>query len=317
MSGRLDVDGIGAAFAQAAVDSSKWPEAMDRVAQATDSFGAALFPVRGQLPNVPFSRSLSFEAYIRDGWVHRDERYRAIPVIARHGIATEFDFTDADEIASDPYYQDFLSRLGLRWFAGVKVTAGDDLWVCSIQRTIRQGPFAPGELKQLAAMSPRLASAAALARALGLARAEAALDAFEISGKAVILLDRCGDVLRMNQAAERLLGPDLQVTRRRLASADRAASAALDRALHAAIWSAQALLHPVALPRREGGRPIIAYPSRPPAIAADALAPCQALVVLVDLEARISIVESDLARAFELTPAERRLNNKGRPRGVP
>jgi DNA-binding CsgD family transcriptional regulator len=313
MSGRFDVAGIGAAFAQAAVDSSKWPEAMDKVAEATDSFGAALVPVSGRLPNLPFSRSMgaTLETYVRDGWVHRDARYRSAPIVARRGVASEFDFTTADEIASNPYYQEFLARFGLRWFAGVKVAAGDDFWACSIQRTIEQGPFSPGELKQLAALSPLLSSAAALARALGFARADAALHAFEISGKAVILLDRCGEVLRLNQAAQRLLGPDLQVTRRRLACANREASAALDRSLHAAVWSADeaSLLQPVVLPRGKG-RPIIAYLSRPPKIAGDALAPCQVVIVLADLEARIGIVETDLVRVFNLTPAEARLANR-------
>jgi DNA-binding CsgD family transcriptional regulator len=310
MTARLDVDSICAAFSRAAVDPSTWPEAMDRVAHATDSFGAALFPVRGQLPNVPFSRSLgpSFDTYVQNGWMERDERYRAVPAILRQGVATEFDFTNAHEIASHPYYQDFLARFDLRWFAGVKVAVEDDLWVCSIQRTIERGPFSPRELKQLAGLSTRLSSAASLARALGFARAEAALNAFEISGKAVVLFDRCGEVVRMNGAAERLLGPDLHVLQHRLVCADRDATAALDRALHSAVWSADktSLLPPVVLPRREG-RPIIAYPSRPAGIAADALASCQGVVVLVDLDARTNVTEDDLERAFHLTPAEARL----------
>jgi DNA-binding CsgD family transcriptional regulator len=69
------------------------------------------------------------------------------------------------------------------------------------------------------------------------------------------------------------------------------------------------LLPPVVLPRREG-RPLLAYPSRPRGIAADALAPCQALVVLVDLAARVGMVESDLVRTFRLTRAEARLASR-------
>jgi DNA-binding CsgD family transcriptional regulator/PAS domain-containing protein len=310
VTSRLDLRSAGSVFAEAAVDPSKWPAAMDRVAEATSSFGAALFPVRGRLPNVPFSGSIApcTEAYVRDGWIHRDERYRSVPVIGRCGVASEFDFTNADEIASHPYYQEFLGRFGLRWFGGVKVASGDDFWVCSIQRTIEQGPFSPRELAELAMLSTHLSGAAALARALGFARAEAALDAFAVSGSAVALLDRFGEVIRLNDAAERLLGGDLKVTRRRLVSRDADATAALDRALHAALWAeiSSALMPPVALPRMDK-RPLLAHVVRLQGISADALAPCQALIVLIDLEARRRPPEDAVRRAFGLTCAEARL----------
>jgi DNA-binding CsgD family transcriptional regulator/PAS domain-containing protein len=314
VSWQFNLQGIGAAFAEAAVDPSKWPAAMDRVAEATNSHGALLVPVRGgPVPNVPFSESLalSLEEFVRAGWIHCDVRYSVSQVIARRGVATEFDFITADEIARHPYYQEFLARFGLRWFAGVKVAAGDDFWCCPVQRTVEQGPFSPGELTELAELSTHLSSAAALARALGFARVEASLDAFEVSGKAVVLFDRCGDVLRMNQAAERMLGRDLQVVRGRLTCADREATVAVDRALHAAIRSTDnlSLLPPVILPRCDG-RPILAYPSRPAGIAVDVFAPCAVLLALVDLEERTSVPESDLVRTFKLTPAEARLASR-------
>ena len=122
MGGLFDTESISSAFAEAAVDQLKWPSAMERVAEATRSFGAGLFPVRGRLPNVPLSRSMapSFEAYVRDGWIEHDERYLSTPIIARRGVATDLDFTSADEIANHPYDQEFLGRFGLRWFAGVR-----------------------------------------------------------------------------------------------------------------------------------------------------------------------------------------------------
>src|SRR5262245_25030417 len=58
-SQRFDLERIRAAFAQAAIDSTKWPTATDRIAGATGSFGAALFPVMDHLPEAPFSRSMA------------------------------------------------------------------------------------------------------------------------------------------------------------------------------------------------------------------------------------------------------------------
>jgi PAS domain-containing protein len=78
-----------------------------------------------------------------------------------------------------------------------------------------------------------------LAQAFGFARMEAALAAFEASGSPVAAVDRASEVVRLNAAAERLLGPDLMVVRRRVTSFDRDATAALDRALHALLWARQ------------------------------------------------------------------------------
>jgi DNA-binding CsgD family transcriptional regulator len=308
-----NLNAIGAAFSEAAIDPSRWNAAMESVAEGTGTFGAALFPLHGKLPEIPFSPSLapSFEAYVRDGWIHRDERYRAVPAILRNGVATEFDFTNVDEIRRHPYYQEFLAPFHLRWAAFLRVATGDDVWCLTIQRTIEQGPFPPEDLRRLAGLLAPLASAAALARALGFARAEAALDAFELSGTAVVMLDQCGEVARVNRAAERILGRDLRIARRRLVSMDTDATAALDRAFHAALWSTEppSLLPPVVLPRREG-RPVLGYASRPSRIAADIFAACQIIVVLVDLEARSRLIESELRQAFKLTCAEARLANR-------
>jgi len=264
----------------------------------------------GRLPQFPRTCSLAAasESYVQDGWIEHDDRFRSMPVIVRNGVATEFDFITTDEMSHHPYWQEFLAPHGLRWFAGVHVACGDEQWCLSIQRTVAQGPFSRHETKRLATLSTKLGSAAALARALGFARAEAALEAFEVSGSAVVLLDRFGQALRANAAAERLLRDDPCIERRRVVSTDRDATAALDRALHAILWnrSASALMAPVPLPRRDK-RPVLAYPVRLAAVSADALAACQALLVLVDPDERPPPPEAALRAGFGLTAAEAKL----------
>jgi DNA-binding CsgD family transcriptional regulator len=185
------------------------------------------------------------------------------------------------------------------------------MWVLSLQRSVQQGPYTPNELARLAAFSRSIAGVVTLSRAFGFARVEAALQAFEISGSAVAMIGRSGEVVKLNLSAERLLGDDLKIIRGRIVCADREATATLDRALHGLIWSRQsdALHPPVVLPRKIG-RPIIAYPSRLNGIAADGFTHCQGLIAFVDLEERLGGAPSDLAAAFGLTPAEARLAHR-------
>lgn len=310
VAGAFDPHAVAAAFAEAAIDPSRWDHAMDVAGTATGSCGALLIPVRGQLPGMPFSQSIGslVESYISDGWIHRDVRYRSVPVIQRRGVATDFEVMSPEEIARHPYYQEFMGGHGFQWFAGVMMDSGDDQWVVAIQRLREQGPFSSREVSELATLSRQLGGAAATARAFGFARIDAAMQAFEVSDTAVVMLDRMSDVVRANAAAERILNGDLRIERRRIVSSDPDVTAALDRALHGLIWnrSKAALLSPVRLPR-QGRRPVLAYPVRLPAVSADIFTACQAILVLVDPEKRSGPPEAALRDGFGLTGAEARL----------
>jgi hypothetical protein len=127
MSSRMgSLSSIADGFVAAALDPSRWDSAMDGAARATGSFGAILAPFRGRSPIYPMSDGLQpvTEAYVRNGWIHRDVRYKPLQAYQRRGVVTEYDFTTDEEIACDPYYQNFLSPHKLRWFAGVVVGKG-------------------------------------------------------------------------------------------------------------------------------------------------------------------------------------------------
>ena len=303
------------AFAAAAADPSRWDAAMEEAARGTGSFGAALVPIRGRSPHLPASETLrpAIEAYIGEGWVHRDERYRAVPAMLRDGVASDINVAPAEELARNPFYQEFLRPQGLASFAVVRVSQREDVWGLSLQRTEEQGPFSAHELRRLAGLSRRLAGAAELASALQGARVKAALDALEAARSAAAVIDRAGEVLRLNAHAERLLGPDLAIVQRRIVSPSREATQALERGLNRLIWlnKREAFEPAVVLPRQHG-RPILAYPSRFPGGSSirKGFALAQAIVTFVDLEARFPSVASDAAQAFRLTPAEARLADR-------
>jgi DNA-binding CsgD family transcriptional regulator len=306
-----DLDTIERAFADAAIEPALWGKAMDTISAETGSVGTILFPPQGVvIPSSPSSEAIQrcVETYFKDGWHERDERFRGWNTMLQHGVADDSDVISPENMKRHPYYQEFLHPHDLQYFAGVKMAAADDLWCVSIQRSAQQGPFSPIEIEKLRTLSKGVASAAALARALGVASANAAVEAIELSNSAVALLNRSGEILRLNRAAERLLGLELRVLKRRLVSYDQRATIALDRALHALLWAQTnvALMPPVALPRRDK-RPILAHPIKLATVSANIFADCQAILVLVDLEQRPRPPQEALRTSFALTPAEARI----------
>lgn len=303
------------AFAAAAVDPSRWVEALDCAAEETDSTGALLLPVVGDpLPTVPVSESLAkaHESYFQDGWHRQDQRFRGVATMRQQGVADDLDCVSPGEMQRHPFYQEFLAPRGLRWFAGVEMRAGDDVWCLSINRSIDRGPFSAAEKRRLARLSRKLASVAELSRALGFASASATLEAFDVSGTAAVLLDRQAKVIRTNAAAERLLlAGSVRMLGKRIAAADPAAGAVLCPILRDLLWnsSGASLMPPVALPRPMLP-PVLAYTLRLPTLAANPLGAAQAVVVLIDPRAKPLTVEDNLRQAFHLTKAEARLASR-------
>jgi DNA-binding CsgD family transcriptional regulator len=311
---KWDCHSIEKAFADAAVDPAQWVKALDTVTAVTESAGALLLPITGDLiRNVPFTDRLSgsVETYFRDGWHLQDERYRGIDLMVKHGVVDDLDICDVSQIRRHRYYQEFLAPHNLRWFAGVKVASGSDLWCLSIQRTISQGPFSKEEKGKLAQLSRSLSSSAALARTLSSTTAQGALEAFEISGTAALLINGRGEVFRANPSAERLLRGDVHIVKRRLVSKDKCANVELEAALRDLLSRplSAGLSAMICLPR--GGRlPLLAHPVRLPGLAANILADCQAVVILIDPEKRSRPPEAALRTAFRLTVAEARLASR-------
>jgi DNA-binding CsgD family transcriptional regulator len=306
-----DLQAVEEEFARAATDASLWSKAIQTVSEQTESIGALVLPVTGQgFPYVPVSDGIAraTEVYFRDGWSERDIRYTPLKMLLEGRVIDDLDFISPEEMKRNPYYQEFLGPTGLRWFGGLPISVGDQVWCLSIQRASTQDPFSAEEKQKLEQLSRRLSSAAALARALGFAASSAALEAFDLSQTAVVLLNSKAEIARTNSAADRLLGGDLSIRQGRIVSLDQAANERLSRALRDLLWKASgaSLMPPVMLPRRDG-RPVLAYPVRMSQLSASYFAECQAAIVLVDTEARRRTPETNLRGAFHLTQAEARL----------
>lgn len=306
-----NLNAIEQGFSRAATDVVAWKDALDTLVTETGSHGALVFNISGvQFPTALLTDTMQegTQTYLRDGWNKRDERFRGVPLLQRNGIVDDFDVFSLDTIKRHPYYQEFLGPLKLSGYVSVRIAHGDNLWSLSLQRNSTQGHFSAEEKRRLVALSSSMSSAAAISTALGFVAAKAALDAFELSGSAALIIDKQGEVIRANSRAERLLRGDVRIVARRLVAKDVNATATLDSDLSRLVRNPEspALLPPIALPR-EGRLPLMAYPLRLSDLGANPFAAGRAFIVLVDPEERRRPPEAALRDIFGLTVAEARL----------
>lgn len=305
----FDRQSITRALTTAAIEPARWSEALETAAACTRSYGALLLPIAGNLPAVSASASMekAFDVYSREGWIDHDERHRGIPKLVRHGVATDDDSTPIEARKNSPYYQEFLAPCNLRDYAAVRIGRGDLVWCLSLQRTIGQNAFSATELSWLADLSNTLDSVVYTSAALGLARGEAALDAFDFSERAAVLLDRSSHVVRVNAAAEQVIGEDLQISAGCIRCRDHKTTDLLSRSIRTLVWCPDtSTIPPIVLPKASGGSLVI-YPMRLPGLTTSPLSAFHAVLVISDTEATRSAATATLRKAFELTVAESRL----------
>jgi DNA-binding CsgD family transcriptional regulator len=305
----FDQQRLTAALTAAAIDPSRWTEALETAAACTGSYGAILLPVVGTLPIVAATPSMDgcSELYIKDGWHSRDERYLAKATFLSKGVATDDDCMPLEARQRSPFYQEFLRPHNLTEWAGVRIGRGDLVWNLSLQRTPDQGPYSTIELRSLAELADSLDSVVRTSAALGMARGEAALDAFDFSARPALLLDRSGLVVRANEAAKQLIGEDVQISGGHVRSSDAHASERLNHAIRVLLWSHKAsTVPPIIFPKASGGKLVI-YPMRLPGLTSSPLSAFHAILVLSDTDVTHSATTTTLQQVFDLTASEAHL----------
>jgi len=141
----FDLKAIAETLNAAALDPTRWARALEMLVSQTGSFGSVVFPLQGAMPYIPATASMqeSFEAYVRDGWINRDERFRAKDQLLRRGVATDRDVMPEEALKRNPYYQEFLARFNLKDVAAVRVGTGEHVWSLTVHRTLQQEDFRP------------------------------------------------------------------------------------------------------------------------------------------------------------------------------
>jgi DNA-binding CsgD family transcriptional regulator len=214
------------------------------------------------------------------------------------------DYSD-EELARDPYYQEFLRPADYFWHANLPLTLGrDEIVELSLKRLHKAGPYQRVDAAALDAIVPDLLVAARLAKYTLDAEARGMARLLGQRGAPVFELDSRGRVLTRGAAAEDAAGP-VRVVRRRLVAEDRAAQPVLDHAIARvlAVPGANAL---VPLARPNGQRcflQILPVPGR----ARDIFLSASALAVLIggdETPPGRRLDPATIARAFDLTDRE-------------
>jgi DNA-binding CsgD family transcriptional regulator len=303
---------------EAALTPESWPNALHSFALATGSTGCRIRPSRPETRNVRFPASTGLGAFLEDfnaeGWHQADPRsIRGVPLIeSGRSVLVEHDIASDEERKRSPFYQTFLKRHGLPWWAGVAFTIDGRGWCLSILRNATQGPFTPADAHHLGGVAVRLRNALALAQRVELEQARGSVDALELVGRAALVLDAYKRCVAMNALAEEATRTDLAMTGGRLYASHPASDTRLQDLIGRAASGVNlgaTTLEPIFVARREG-RPYMveAFPATKPM--RDVFRSIAALIVITDLNARPRPKDSLVREALGLTGAEARLASK-------
>lgn len=224
MDDRAFVSAVEAVYSAAAAPS-RWPQALQAIAECSGDVGAILIYQRddGSYGTIgsPSLDAARLE-YDRDEWWRHDIRFaRAAPhgYFARTDAITERDIATPEELETLPFYSEFLPRHGLKWFGAVSISPDPHVAAAlSVQRSQTKPPFSDEELAVIARLGHHVENALRLGVRLINAEAsqQALTDVLGRLGVGVFLLDAVGRVIFANAAAEQISGDDLVVTQGRL-----------------------------------------------------------------------------------------------------
>jgi DNA-binding CsgD family transcriptional regulator/PAS domain-containing protein len=278
----------------AALEPTRWPEALQAVASVFGDVGAILIYARDDGTfGVVCSPSLEHcvEEYAAD-WSDRDTRAnrgRERGYFISRDVITDRDVITRAEMDTDPFYSVFLPKHGLRYFACAMVSPDPHVWVgLSIQRTPDRPEYSEPELAlagELGAhvesalrLSIRLMSAELINAGLGAALARL--------GIGVFALDSLSRVVFANPAAEALLGDGLDLIEGRLRANSPVASR-MDAEIAKAITDKpdSGKPAPLVIERERSRQPLAVYVMPIPLSGSPAeqfLAHARALVLVID-----------------------------------
>src|SRR5262245_4658095 len=221
-----DVRAITELFSEAALRPEMWPRALDGLAGAVGATGALGQMVGdGGYVAMP-SRGMEdmIRAYVASGWHLNNPRMvrgLALTKAGARGFITEYMMLTPEELARDPFQQEFASRYDLEAEAGIVLASHEgSSFVLTIDRAARCGSFLEPELDPMNRLAEILSPVASFGLRMKLATASSMLDTFDARGEALALLAPSGRILHMTARFETLLRGRLAVRNARVHAPD-------------------------------------------------------------------------------------------------
>jgi DNA-binding CsgD family transcriptional regulator len=300
---------------EAALRPETWPDALHRLALSFGATGSVAQMVGRNGYLILSSRGYEgcVEDYIEGGWQQLNTRITrglALTKAGFSGFVTEYHMFGAEELARDPFQQEFAPRHGMEAEAGIVAASHEgSAFVLTTPRSARVGPYTASELESMNRLMELFASACSFALQLKLATAATMLDSLAASGGALALLAPTGRILHMTASFERLLHDRLTT----LDGCLHARHPQDDRELQTLIlrcgsWlsSFDEPLSPILL-RSASGAPLVARCMPVAGSARDFLGLARIVISVDELVPAAADTGQALRAAFNLTPAEVRL----------
>ncbi len=300
----MNLDKAHAAFSSALWSPQSWPQALNTVAVACNASVVTIVNTahRGEMVCSTDARP-AIDLYLRGRQVPDSRIGRVKPGIGA-GFRSDYDDFRPDEIAHDPYYQEFLAPLGVSWHAAAAVEGfeGERL-VISFKRSRRQGMFDRCDLDTLDSMLPHIRSIARNSALLARSRFDGQLAAFSSVNRGAILVNAEARILGLNDRV--IFGDGLTDAVARLSAAHVDDRTALARAIGmAASTLCSVPIAPVIVRKPSGERPYVIDIIQTRAGDFTDLVRSHALVVINDLALEFEPRRDVVQRAFGLTPKE-------------
>ena len=145
------------------------------------------------------------QAYFSD-WVGRDPREARVQPSCRAGFAVDHDYFSPEEIAREPYYQEFLRPHGLAWAASAALTDEPAPMVLSLKLEAGREPFTHEHVLRCDHALPMLRRGAAFASAAWRAALLGQLRLLDQQHCGAVVLDRQARVRECNPSAQADMG---------------------------------------------------------------------------------------------------------------
>lgn len=308
-----EANAVTSGFMEAVLHPEAWPEALSRLAsvsRAPTVFAQIAGPDRYSSFANPGGDSF-VEDYMKQGWHLRNPRMKRGIAITRTGfpglITLEHAFSP-EELARQPFQQEFASRYELECEAGMVIAADvDTQFILTLQRSARVGPYFGGELRRMDRLMEGLKVACQQAIAFKVGGIETTRTLIDATGEAYAFLSWTGRVVALSSAFEASHHRHFRYKRGHLHMAFGHDDTRLQAALSAALRANGAEMRTEVFPQ-QSGTPLVVHVTPVMGSARDLLGSIRAIVTVPRYSSKLTQNTASVLRAaFSLTEAETRL----------